>query len=259
VNLSYKDIIVYLDASPYLEKRLDVAVALAQQHKAKLIGVDISTVAAFEGHWRARAEAIQDTFETTARGRRVDFQYRVAAWEAASGLYVHSADLFVATQPHVDTAHLALSSVPEQTLITGGVPGLILPCRWETRALGKRVVVAWNASREATRALHDALPILKTAEIVIIFAFERHYDAKRKDMDALVAHLADHGINARVQAWPDTGDTDPVSALFTCLDSEDVDLIVAGAYGHSRWLEGLFGGVSRELIRQETMAVLMSH
>ncbi len=97
------------------------------------------------------------------------------------------------------------------------------------------------------------------AELVVVFAFERHYDAKKRDMDALVTHLASHGVNARVEAWPDTGDMDPVSALFACLDSEDIDLIVAGAYGHSRWLEGLFGGVSRDLLRQETMAVLMSH
>ena len=52
---------------------------------------------------------------------------------------------------------------------------------------------------------------------------------------------------------------DAVSALFTCLETDDIDLIVAGAYGHSRWLEGLFGGVSEDLIRQESMAVLLSH
>jgi nucleotide-binding universal stress UspA family protein len=258
-KLSFKDIIVYLDASPFLEARLDVAATLAQQHHSKLIGVDISTAAAFEGDWRARAEGIQDSFETIARDRGILFQYRVAARESASGLYVHSVDLFVATQPHIDTAHLAFDAVPEQTLMTGGVPGLILPCGWRQRPLGKHVIVAWNASREATRALHDALPILRAAELVIIFAFEHRYDAKRMDMDALVGHLKDHGISARVETWPDTGDMDAVSALFACLDSEDIDLIVAGAYGHSRWLEGLFGGVSRDLMRQETMAVLMSH
>jgi nucleotide-binding universal stress UspA family protein len=221
--------------------------------------VDISTEAAFEGEWRARAVGIRDSFETIARERAIPFQYRVALREAASGLYVHSADLFVATQPHVDTAHLAFDAVPERTLMTGGVPGLILPWEWRKRPLGKRVIVAWNASREATRALHDALPILRAAELVVIFAFERRYDAKTTDMDALIAHLADHGIRARVEVWPDTGDMDAVSALFASLDSEDIDLIVAGAYGHSRWLEGLFGGVSRDLMGQETMAVLMSH
>ena len=256
---SYRDILVYLDASLYLEDRLDVAAALAQQHGANLIGVDISTSAAFEGQWRDRAAEIGDRFEAAARARGVPHRYRVAARESASNLFVHSADLFVATRLNDATAHLALAAVPEKTLLAGGVPGLVLPCAWQKRPLGKNILVAWNASREATRALHDALPMLKKAERVVIFAFERHYDAKKADMDALIAHLGNHGVKARVEGWTDTGDMDPVSALFACLDMDDIDLIVAGAYGHARWIEGLFGGVSRDLIRQESMAVLLSH
>ncbi len=256
---SYKDVIVYLDASSYLEDRLEVAAALAQQHGAKLTGVDISTDTAFEGRWRDRAAGIGDRFEAVARARSVPFRYRAAARESASNLFVHSSDLFVATQPHVDTARLAYDAVPEKTLLTGGVPSQILPCYWRKREIGKRVLVAWNASREATRAVHDALPILKKAERVVIFAFERHCDCKKTDMDALVAHLANHGVKARVEAWTDTGDIDAVSALFACLDADEVDLIVAGAYGHSRWLGALFGGMSHDLTRQESMAVLLSH
>jgi nucleotide-binding universal stress UspA family protein len=257
--VSYKDILVYLDAGPYLETRLEAATDLAQRHKAKLIGVDVSTEVAFEGPWRARAEQIQEIFESSARAARIAFQYRVASRESASSLYAHSVDLFVATQPHVDTAHLAFDAVPEKTLLTCGVPGVILPCHWQKRELGRRVIVAWNASREATRALHDALPILKSAELAIVFLFERRYDATTTDMAALVAHLADHGVKARIETWPDKGGMDPISALFACLDAEDIDLIVAGAYGHARWLEGLFGGVSRDLFVQDTMAAMLSH
>jgi len=71
--------------------------------------------------------------------------------------------------------------------------------------------------------------------------------------------ISESRVKARVEAWTDTGDMDAVSALFACLDTDDIDLIVAGAYGHSRWVEGLFGGVSQDLIRQESMAVLLSH
>jgi nucleotide-binding universal stress UspA family protein len=258
-NVPYKDIVVYLDASPYVEPRLEVATAFAQQHKARLTGVDVSTLAAYEGRWRERAVELQDRFETAAKARGIPFKYHVAGRESASGLFVHSADLFVATQPHVDTAHLAFDGVPERVLLTGGVPGLILPCGWQRRELGKRVIVAWNASREATRALHDSLPILEKAEVVAIFAFERQYDSKRADMERLVAHLGNHGVRARVDPWPDTGEIDMINALFSSLDEDDIDLIVAGAYGHSRWLENLVGGASRDLIRQETMAVMLSH
>jgi len=258
-KLPFKDIVIYLDASPYLEQRLEVATAFAQKHGARLIGLDVSTPAAFEGAWRERAVEIPDRFETAAKALGVPFKYHVAGRESASGLFVHSSDLFVATQPHVDTAHLTFEGGPERVLLSGGVPGLILPCNWQKRELGKRVIVAWNASREATRALHDSLPILQKAELVSIFAFERHYDAKRADMERLVAHLANHGVHARVDPWPDTGEIDMINALFSSLDGDDIDLIVAGAYGHSRWLENLVGGASRDLIRQETMAVMLSH
>ena len=111
---SYQDIIVYLDASSYLQDRLEVAAVLAQQHGAKLTGVDISTNAAFEGNWRDRAAEIGDRFEAVARARGVPFRYRATSGESVSNLFVHSADLFVATQPHIDTAHLAYDAVPEK-------------------------------------------------------------------------------------------------------------------------------------------------
>ena len=76
---SSKDIIVYLDASSYAEDKLEVAAALAQQHGAKLTGVDISTDAAFEGRWRDRAAEIGDRFEAVARARGVPSRYRAAA------------------------------------------------------------------------------------------------------------------------------------------------------------------------------------
>ncbi len=257
--MSYKDILVYLDAGPFLESRLEAAVALARQHGARLTGVDISTDAASEGEWRPRVDALQETFETQARQAALEFQYRTANRDPISNLYAHSADLFVATQPHKDTAHLALASVPEQILLGAGVPGLILPCWWKPKPLGRNVVVAWNATREATRAVHDAMPVLRMAEKVVVFAFEPHYEAKNADVKAIVAHLTRHGVEVSVDAWSDTGEINAVDALFSSLDSADADLIVAGAFGHSRWLEGLFGGVSRDLLGQESMAVLMSH
>ena len=257
--MSYKDILVYLDAGPFLESRLEAAVALARRHGARLTGVDVSTEAAFEGEWRPRVEALQETFETQARRAALEFQFRTADRQPIGNLHAHYADLFVATQSHKDTEHLALAGVPEQVLLNAGAPGLILPCWWQPKPLGRSVVVAWNATREATRAVHDALPILRMAEKVVVFAFEPNYEAKNADVTAIVAHLARHGVKTSVDGWSDTGEISAVDALFSTLDTADADLIVAGAFGHSRWLEGLFGGVSRDLLGQESMAVLMSH
>jgi nucleotide-binding universal stress UspA family protein len=72
-------------------------------------------------------------------------------------------------------------------------------------------------------------------------------------------HLRKHGVNIEVQTWPAVADSSLITALFASLDENYIDLIVAGAYGHSRVFEGLFGGVSRDLLHQPSMPVLMSH
>ena len=77
--------------------------------------------------------------------------------------------------------------------------------------------------------------------------------------DLLIEYLKAHGVSARPLRWPNTGELSAVDAMFASLDSEEADLIVAGAYGHSRWIEGLFGGASRDLVRQHLLPVFMSH
>lgn len=121
------------------------------------------------------------------------------------------------------------------------------------------MVVAWNASREATRALHDALPLLARAKAVTLFACDARQAVLQEEMDLLVAHLAEHGVSARPFTWPASGDTAPIDALFSCLSEEGADLIVAVGYGRSRRLEHLFGGVSETLVNSLTVPVLMSH
>jgi nucleotide-binding universal stress UspA family protein len=75
----------------------------------------------------------------------------------------------------------------------------------------------------------------------------------------LIQHLESHGVAAHISDWTNTGDLTAVEALFASLDTQDADLIVAGAFGHSRVYEGLFGGVSLDLMRQQSLPVLMSH
>jgi nucleotide-binding universal stress UspA family protein len=76
----------------------------------------------------------------------------------------------------------------------------------------------------------------------------------------LVQHLEAHGVKAHISDWTNTGDLTAIEALFASLDTQDADLIVAGAFGqHSRLYEGLFGGVSLDLMRQQSLPVLMSH
>ena len=104
------------------------------------------------------------------------------------------------------------------------------------------------------------MPLLERAKKVTLFAFSSQPSALRKSAEMLVDHLAAHGVKAEhISDWTNTGDLTAVEALFASLDTQDADLIVAGAFGHSRLYEGLFGGVTRDLMHQQSLPVLMSH
>jgi nucleotide-binding universal stress UspA family protein len=137
---------------------------------------------------------------------------------------------------------------------------LILPPGWTPGPIGDNIVIAWNAGREALRAVHDATPLLERAKKVTLFAFSSRPSGLRKSAQMLADHLAAHGVKAEhISDWTNTGDLTAVEALFASLDTQDADLIVAGAFGHSRLYEGLFGGVSIDLMHQQSLPVLMSH
>ena len=104
------------------------------------------------------------------------------------------------------------------------------------------------------------MPLIERAKKVTLFAFSARPSALRASAHMLVDHLAMHGVKAEhISDWTNTGDLTAVEALFASLDTQDADLIVAGAFGHSRIYEGLFGGVTLDLMHQQSLPVLMSH
>lgn len=260
--MSYKDVVVYLDASDLNEPRVETAIKLAEQHSARLIGVDISTAVAFEGERRERAQAIQGTFEKMARQTRLEAECRTAGTSASTAqeLFAHCADIIVSSQLHVDSAHLAAAAVPKDVLLNAGVPMLILPTEWQAKeAVGRSILLAWNFSRESTRALHDSMPMLAKSEHVTLFVFGAGFDPHNSDVLDVVAHLERHGIKVTVDGWRDTGEFDTIDAMFASLEREKSDLIVAGAYGHSPLRESLFGSTSEQLLNNISMPLVMSH
>jgi nucleotide-binding universal stress UspA family protein len=259
-SMTYKDILVYLDGSPDNEGRLDVAIALARTYEARLTGVDVSTEAAFESQWAERATGLAALFDDKARQAHVAHHFKLADRAAASwkALYAHYADLLIATQPNPAASGLVLSAVPEDVLMSAGVPVLLLPVQWRPRPVGQNVVIAWSPSREATRAFHDSLPFLERAQQVTVFAFDSPSDVNDADLDLFRDHLQAHDIRVEIDRWFNTGEISAVEALYASRGMEDADLVVAGAYSHSRALESLFGGMTRQLL-QSTTPVLLSH
>ena len=260
--MAYRDILVYLDPSPGAEDRLRCAAGLAQTHLARLIGVDACSNDAFLGASAEQAIQIAGRFAEAVRAAGIVGQFVSPddSKDAGSPDFSHSVDLIVAPRPEGAARALVRSFIPDQLVTHAGVPVLVLPQEWKFGPIGRNIVIAWNASREATRAVHDSMPLLKKAGKVTIFAFSSTRGGLKASADLLAEHLSRHEVTAQVSDWTNTGDISAVEALFADLDTQDADLIVAGAFGHSRVFEALFGGgVSLELLRQPSLPVLLSH
>src|SRR5262249_44560338 len=122
--------------------------------------------------------------------------------------------------------------------------------------VGERVLVAWAHSREATRAVHDALPLLKLAKSVTVMEVNPEPDHLGGADIAL--HLTRHGVKAEV-ASTTSGDINNGDAILSRAADLTADLLVMGGYGHSRLREFAFGGVTRHILEHMTLPVLMSH
>ena len=255
--MAYKDILVYLDSTAESVERLRVAAAIAKAHAARLIGVDATAPTKAEGI--DPMAATRQMFETLTEDSALKGVFVPAEEPREGDAFTHCVDLIVAPAPTGAARDVIRRGALDRALTDSGVPMLILPPEWTGGAVGRNVVIAWNGGREALRAVHDAMPFLEQAQKVSVFCFSSRPSDLRASAEKLVDHLAAHGVAARVSDWTNTGDLTAVEALFADLDTQDADLIVAGAFGHSRLYEGLFGGVSIDLLRQQSLPVLMSH
>lgn len=149
----------------------------------------------------------------------------------------------------------------DTTLFESGRPVLLTPDGANLEHIGHRVLLAWDASREAARAVHDALPLIDAnAEVRVVtvdphVSSDRHGELPGADLATM---LARHGVKVTVDAIP-SADRTMAKTLLTHARDVDADLIVTGAYGHSRIGQMLIGGVTRELMETADRPILMSH
>jgi nucleotide-binding universal stress UspA family protein len=178
----------------------------------------------------------------------------------ATSMYARYADMLVARMPEkTDTARHG--EIIEGALFGGGRPVLVLPKAWKPAPLGARVLLAWDASREASRAIHDALPLLAPgAEICVTtvdaqIGWKKHGEAPGLD---IAAHLARHGLRVTVRNEDSLGR--PVGErLAESASNFNADLIVMGAYRHPKLAQRLMGGPSHFLIAESPLPVYLSH
>lgn len=172
-------------------------------------------------------------------------------------------DLLVLTQsdPHVHTGQAFKNPQIEAAILASARPVLILPYANAAQSLGTRVLVAWDDSHAAARAIADALPLLKRASTVHVSRFNVDETSDEGGLSSDLASVAEwlgrHGVSALTQAETTTihiGD-----ALLSRAADLGADLIVMGAFGHSRWRERILGGTTRQVLATMTVPVLMSH
>lgn len=150
---------------------------------------------------------------------------------------------------------------PEDVIVGSGRPVLVVPYAGVFDTVGRRVLVAWDGTREASRALHDGLPLIGQAEAVTVMTVagrEAELDELRPSLERVTSHLQRHGIAARTEETVG-GDVPVADLLLSRAADFDADLLIAGAYHHSQFREALIGGVSRNLLDHMTLPVLMSH
>ncbi|HZH50973.1 MAG TPA: universal stress protein [Microvirga sp.] len=146
----------------------------------------------------------------------------------------------------------------EETLFSGGRPLLIVPQSVDTFRAA-RIVVAWDGSTKATRAVHDALPFLKSAEQVEIVSVSGEKDLSASLPGAeLAPHLARHGVNCTVKDLPIQGG-DAGETLRSQIGLFRADMLVMGGFVHSRWRQLVLGGVTQTMLRSSPVPMLLSY
>lgn len=282
--MSYKTILVHVDESRHAAVRIKIAADFAMAEHAHLVGaamtgisrylystnamgeLDVSgaNISANLDFLRERASAALVEFETIVKGMDLaSHEQRIVDDEAGGGISLQAryCDLVVLGQTDPEEASpTIMRDFPEYVVMHCGRPALIVPYAGLFSSVGKRVLIAWDGSMAATRAITQAIPILRRAQIVqvVVFNASKQIDTHGEEPGADIAlYLARHGI--KVEVLNQLTQLDVGNALLSRAMDFTSDLIVMGAYVHSRFREILLGGVTRTVLESMTVPVLMAH
>ncbi|MDF1609843.1 universal stress protein [Hoeflea sp. YIM 152468] len=225
---------------------------------------DAATIAALYEQADSRMREVGDAVKKACDTAGLSYEWRPVRSpggdSAVSALAsARSADLVIVRQPGREAREDMAANV-EALLFESGRPVLFLPSDGKMAAPFRRVLIAWDGSREAARATHDALPLLKAADSVEIVIVDPD---KLPDIDAPLAGtdiascLSRHGIHANVTTTS-KGSGSTAEAISAQATACNADLVVLGAYTHQRLREWLFGGVTRAFLEHSPVPVLMS-
>ena len=279
--MSVRDILVICDAGEANDYRVETTLLLAKVFNARVTGIHLTPFPKLSEsssgfgkvidylsteqieETKKTAESLKNKFASKASELKVAHE-----WKSIDGIDVdfiidnaHYADIVVLPQGYSQLGEEDTKRIDDYLSIYIGRPTIVLPDIKRVFNLPKRVIIAWNESREATRAVHDALPFLEYADEVQIVTIIKKAEKENKHIinsDPLRKHLSHHNIYAETisvdQSTEGIGKTILQSAI-----EYDADLLVMGAYGETRLKEIVLGGTTRHLLKHTIIPLLLSH
>jgi nucleotide-binding universal stress UspA family protein len=280
--MTYRSLLVHLGPDSLCTARTQVAIRLARELECHLVGVaptGLISVAISEEVAISLPQFADLAWDTVRqRTRQVIREFRddcgaanLDSFEAildeagqAPSLVqrAHCSDLVIMSQPDPGTpGHAYAEDIVADVVLSSARPTLVLPYIGGVETIGSRVLVGWDDSLEAARAVGDALPLLRRAGIVEVVSWiergQQDDATLGTRLDALHRWLMWHGVSAELRV--ERIDIPIAEAILSRAADLGADLIVMGAYGHSRLSERVFGGATRGLLQSMTVPVLMSH
>lgn len=282
--MDYRDLLVHVDgleASPASRRRVAFAIAMAAEFDCHLTGLVTAIQPTIppmimgevpgtllESQRRASLEAAvtaRDAF--SAASQKAGVAYEAHLVETSEGTtpstlaaYARVADLTILGQAEEDDPLAIRELLVESALFDSGRPVLVVPHSGHDSPRFGRAIVAWDGRREAARAVHDALPLLKRMdEIEVVVADDHAPAASAANPGAdLALHLARHGLHvtAKIIGSRDVGVAD---AILSHGADYGADILVMGGYGHSRLRQFIMGGATRGILTSMTVPTLLSH
>ncbi|QKH38790.1 universal stress protein [Achromobacter pestifer] len=276
----YRRISVHLDHGFDCKRRIEAALALAKRHKAELVGIYANAAPPqyYYGESVLMSRSLGIIKELQAQSREsVETAFLEAAAEAdvpafmragtsspseTVALLGRTTDLIVVSQENredVEAAHEI--EFVEQTLLTAGRPVLAIPSSGEFPVIGDRVLCCWDGSREAARALADAAPILRLASHMTVLTMNEGAAGPKHEapFEDLASYCVAQGMPAPDHVRREIKGVGVGSTILNAAADHSADLIVMGAYGHSKLRQWALGGATASLLKSMTVPVMFSH
>lgn len=274
------DIVVYVDGAEAAKERVRFAVALSKQHGAHLIGVAFAptTLLPLYGADAGLADMSEVLESVKAQGAQALEAYKSHATtegiscearllQGMSEEFPHEfaraarhADLAILGQPRDGDPLIGQYALVERCLFASGRPVIVVPASPERYAPAGTIVMAWDGSAEAARAINDALIFLTSASRVVLLVgvLAEQDEEAGPETDDMVTHLKRHGVETELVRVKTT-EGDLGKALLSKATELGADLMVMGAFHHSRWREFILGGVTLTVLEAANIPLFMAH